>query len=103
KRILLSVIMKFMGTIPPESAIRTGLCNDLNPQQTMEIVQGFIPESARVYTDRIDVTAPMVPKLYVKLTKDQEFGSSLQDKMISNFTPQFVRNLDTGHLPMLSN
>lgn len=102
KRILLSAIMRRMGTLPPESAIRAGLCNDLTPDQAVEIVRGFIPEAIRVYTDRIDVSVPMVPKLYVKLTKDKEFNPSLQNKMISNFSPQLVRGLDTGHLPMLS-
>jgi pimeloyl-ACP methyl ester carboxylesterase len=103
KRILLSAIMRKMGTTPPNSAIRTRLCNDLTPDQAAEIVRGFIPEASRVYTDRIDVSVPMVPKLYVKLTKDKEFNPSLQNKMISNFSPQLVRGLDTGHLPMLSN
>lgn len=87
----------------PESSIRLGLCNDLLPDQATEIVGGFIPESRRVYTDRINVPVPDVPKLFVKLTKDNELSSSLQDKMISNFAPQAVRSLDTGHLPMISN
>jgi pimeloyl-ACP methyl ester carboxylesterase len=102
KRILLSAILRKMGTKPPESAIRSGLCNDLSPEQAEEIVHGFIPESLRVYTDRVDAPVPDVPKLYVKLNLDKEFGLSLQNKMISALSPQFVRSLDTGHLPMLS-
>jgi hypothetical protein len=66
-----------MGTKPPDSAIRAGLCNDLSPEQALEIVRGFVPESIRVYTDRVDVSTPAVPKLYVKLTKDKELGPSL--------------------------
>ncbi|WP_373228882.1 alpha/beta fold hydrolase [Cohnella sp.] len=103
KRILMSAILRKMGTKPPESAIRTGLCNDLSPEQASEIVRGFVPESVRVYTDRVDVSPPAVPKLYVKLTKDKEFSPSLQNKMISNLSPQSVQSLETGHLPMLSN
>jgi pimeloyl-ACP methyl ester carboxylesterase len=102
KKILMSVILRKMGTQPPEAVIRAGLCNDLSKEQAEEIVRGFIPESVRVYTDRVDVSVPAVPKLYVKLSKDKEFSSSLQNKMISNLSPQSVRNLDTGHLPMLS-
>lgn len=102
KRILMSTILRKMGTKPPESAIRAGLCNDLSPEETSEIVQGFIPESVRLYTDRIGVSIPVVPKLYVKLSKDKEFNLSLQQKMVSNLSPQSVQSLETGHLPMLS-
>lgn len=102
QRVIMSVILRTAGTKPPESSIRLGLCSDLLTDQAAEIVGGFIPESRRVYTDRINVPVPDVPKLFVKLTKDKEFSSSLQDKMISNFAPQAVRSLDTGHLPMIS-
>jgi hypothetical protein len=83
-------------------AILAGLCNDLSPEQSSRIVEGFVPESIRVYTDRIEAAAPAVPKLYVKLTKDKELSPSLQNKMISHFTPHSVQSLATGHLPMLS-
>ncbi|KIL39969.1 alpha/beta hydrolase [Gordoniibacillus kamchatkensis] len=102
KRIVLPAILRKMGTKPPAAAIRAGLCNDLPADQAAEIVRGFIPEAVRVYTDRIGVSVPNVPKLYVKLTKDKELAPSLQNKMISNFSPQSVRSLETGHLPMLS-
>ncbi|MDQ8734610.1 alpha/beta hydrolase [Paenibacillus sp. LHD-38] len=102
KRILMSLILRKMGTKPPESAIRTGLCNDLTDEQASKIVITFKPESVRVYTDRADAPAPAVPKLYVKLSKDKELSPSLQNKMISHFAPQSVQSLDTGHLPMLS-
>ncbi len=103
QKLIMSVILRTLGTKPPESAIRKGLCNDLSPDQATEIVKGFIPEAVRVYTDRINVSVPDVPKLYVKLTNDKEFSPSLQDKMISNFSPQSVQSLETGHLPMISN
>ncbi|WP_246469706.1 alpha/beta hydrolase [Cohnella nanjingensis] len=102
KRILLSAILRTMSTKPPKSAIRAGLCNDISPDQATEIVQGFIPEAVRVYTDRANVLIPDIPKLYVKLTMDKEISPSLQNQMILNFTPQSVRTLDTGHLPMIS-
>lgn len=102
KRILLRAIMRTMGTRPPESAIRAGLCSDLTGEQAAEIVQGFTPEAIRLYTDKTGTSVPQVPKLYVKLTRDKEFDPSLQNKMISNLSPEFVRELDTGHLPMLS-
>jgi len=102
KRILMSIILRKLGTRPPESAIRSGLCNDLTEAQASQVVQSFAPESIRVYTDPIDVTPPPVPKLYVQLSKDKEFGSSVQQKMIANLMPEHIRTLDSGHLPMLS-
>ncbi|MFD0696147.1 alpha/beta fold hydrolase [Paenibacillus sp. GCM10027628] len=102
KRTLMRVILRMFGTQPPESAIRKGLCNDLSPEQAAEIVRCFVPESARVYTDRIGAPTPQVPKLYLKLTNDRELTLSVQDKMIANLAPQHVEMLETGHLPMLS-
>lgn len=100
---VMSVLLRTLGTTPPESALRKGLCSDLSPDQAAEVVKGFIPEAIRVYTDRINVSIPDVPKLYVKLTNDKQLSPSLQDKMISNFAPQSVQSLETGHLPMISN
>ncbi|TVP81162.1 MAG: alpha/beta hydrolase, partial [Alkalicoccus sp.] len=39
---------------------------------------------------------------YILLTKDREFNSSMQKRMIANFSPDSVQQLETGHLPMLS-
>jgi pimeloyl-ACP methyl ester carboxylesterase len=103
QQLIMSVILRTSGTKPPESVIRKGLCNDLSPDQAAEVVKGFIPEAVRVYTDRINVSVPDVPKLYVKLTNDKQLSPSLQDKMISNFSTQSVQSLEAGHLPMLSN
>jgi pimeloyl-ACP methyl ester carboxylesterase len=102
KRLLMSAVMRRWGTKPPDSAIRAGLCNDLTEEQTAEIVKGFTPEAVRVYTDRVDAPVPAVPKLYVTLTKDKGLGPSLQRTMVANLSPQSVRTLETGHLPMLS-
>lgn len=103
QQLIMSVILRTLGTKPPEAAIRTGLCNDLSQDQATKIAKGFIPEAVRVYTDRINVSVPDVPKLYVKLTNDKQLSPSLQDKMISNFFPHSVQSLETGHLPMISN
>lgn len=101
KRWIMSLILKKMGTKPPEKAIRAGLCNDLTAEDSAAIVRGFVPESIRVYTDPVESSLPDVPKLYVKLGKDKEFGPSLQDKMIFRLAPNRVASLNSGHLPML--
>ncbi|WJH35612.1 alpha/beta hydrolase [Paenibacillus sp. CC-CFT747] len=102
KRLILPAVLKKMGTRPPESAIRSGLCSGLSPEQAAEVVRGFVPEAARAYTDRCEAAVPSVPRLYVKLTKDREFSSSLQERMTRHLQPNRVAELATGHLPMLS-
>ena len=102
KRLLLSAILRMAGTKPPEAAIRAGLCSDLSAEQAAEIVHGFVPEALRVYTDHLEVSAPPIPKLYIKLLQDKEFGLPLQERMIANLAPDRVEALNTGHLPMLS-
>ncbi|MEH7013819.1 alpha/beta hydrolase [Neobacillus niacini] len=103
KRLLMNVLLSAFGTRPPESAIRKGLCNDLSYEQATEVVRGFVPESIHIYTDRTEAKLPSsLPKLYIKLAKDQEMSLSQQDKMIANLAPQKIEILETGHLPMLS-
>ncbi|WP_411842338.1 alpha/beta fold hydrolase [Salinicoccus sp. HZC-1] len=103
KRALMNAILKSFGTRPTESAIRKGLCNDLSYEQANEVVRDFVPESIHVYTGRTDATLPAeLPKLYIKLAKDQEMSLSHQDKMIANLSPQKIEMLQTSHLPMLS-
>ncbi|MCZ8515375.1 alpha/beta hydrolase [Paenibacillus filicis] len=102
KRLMLSILLPRVGTKPPDSAIRTGLCNDLSPTQAEEIIRNFVPESVRLYSDPVDVSIPAVPRLYLKLEKDKEFSPSLQNKMIAHFSPNAIQSLPAGHLPMLS-
>lgn len=102
QRVIMPIILRMAGTKPPESAIRAGLCSDLPEELAFRIAAEFVPESRRVYTDRVQAAVPDVPKLYVKLTQDKEFGQSTQDNMIANLSPDGVEMLDTGHLPMLS-
>ncbi|PJN57415.1 hypothetical protein PAEVO_41490 [Paenibacillus sp. GM2FR] len=102
QRVIMPIILRTAGTKPPEFAIRTGLCSDLPEEQASRIVAEFVPESRKVYTDRVQASIPDVPKLYVKLTQDKEFGLSVQESMIANLIADGVESLSTGHLPMLS-
>jgi pimeloyl-ACP methyl ester carboxylesterase len=102
KRVVMSAVLKKWGTKPPDSVIRSGLCNDLPENITADVVSDFIPEAVRVYTEKSHASIPAVPRLYILLTKDREFNSSMQKRMIANFSPDSVQQLETGHLPMLS-
>jgi pimeloyl-ACP methyl ester carboxylesterase len=102
KRALTTVLMRLAGTKPPESAIRRGLCSDLDAQQADEVVRRFVPESRALYFERTDAPGPDVPRMYVLLTEDKEFGVPLQRVMTSNLDTGDVREIASGHMPMLS-
>ena len=102
KRAFLSIAMRVAGTKPPASALRSGQCNDLDEQTTDEVVRRFQPESRAVYFERVDAAVPEVPRIYVHLTEDKEFGSALQRRMARNLGAGQVPEIATGHLPMLS-
>ncbi|CAM4207884.1 pimeloyl-ACP methyl ester carboxylesterase [Paenibacillus endophyticus] len=102
-RILMHALLRMIGTRPPKSAIRAGICHDLTEEQAAELIDGYIPESLRVYLDRSDSPVPPVKKLYVKLSNDKELSPAMQNKMIANLEPHAVQSMNTGHLPMLGN
>jgi pimeloyl-ACP methyl ester carboxylesterase len=102
KRVLNTVILRVSGTKPPETAIRRGLCNDLSAEQADEVVRRFSPEARAVYFERTGVPVPEPPRMYVRLTDDNEFGVPLQSAMAHNLGTDDVRDIASGHLPMLS-
>ncbi|MFB9330174.1 alpha/beta fold hydrolase [Paenibacillus aurantiacus] len=102
KRMLLSAMMRLVGTKPPVAVIRQGLCHDLTDEQTQRVMSGFTPESVRVYTDACESGVPEVPRMYVKLTQDKELDQALQDRMAVHLAAQRTVSLPSGHLPMLS-
>lgn len=103
KRILMRALMRAFGTMPPEQAIRQGLCSGLPAEQAAEIAKQFTPEPLRIYTDKIHAHWPAgIPALYVRLDQDRELPTKLQDRMIRNLPGCQTTTLPTGHLPMLS-
>ncbi|MFD0590325.1 alpha/beta fold hydrolase [Paenibacillus sp. GCM10027627] len=101
QRAIYSVILRLVGTKPPEAALRSGLCNDLTDKQADVIASGFQPESRLLYTEKTGAAIPHIPKLYIKLTNDKEFTLVMQDRMIARLSAQRVVELNTGHLPMI--
>lgn len=101
KSVFMGMMLRILGTRPPQSAIEQGLCHDLSAEQTAEVIKRFVPESRRPYLDKSNAPAPKVKSLYVKLTRDQEFDLGLQDKMAANLNASAVATMDTGHMPML--
>lgn len=102
QRWIVGGLMRVVGTKPPESAIRHGLCSDLDDATADRVVASFAPESRAVYTDRTDARVPDVPRRYVVLTEDKEFAVGLQRTMAENLGATDIPELPAGHLAMLS-
>lgn len=101
QKVIVRLMLRLAGTRPPDAAIRKGLCSDLTTEQADQIVARFTPESRAVYTDRVDVAPPDVPRRYVVLTADREFPPSLQARFARRLGGNQIE-LDSGHLPMVS-
>lgn len=102
QRLVMGIMMRLVGTRPPDAAIRKSLCNDLSDAVAKKIIEGFQPESVAVYVTRCNVPAPQCPRLYVTLTNDHSFGLPLQREMAANLGDAPTTAIDSGHLPMLS-
>jgi pimeloyl-ACP methyl ester carboxylesterase len=103
RRMIFAAVISLLGTKPPESALRSGLCNDLTSEQAAELVEHFVPEAPALFKDRCGaVMPPLLPSMYVKLLKDQEIAPGMQDRMAGRLGQARIAELSTGHLPMLS-
>lgn len=103
QKIIMPIIFKLAGTKPPESAIRSGLGNGLSLQEANEIVAMFQQESTHLYTDRISKTPlPNVRAIYLRTTHDKELSLQVQNESIARLNDAEVFNIDSGHMPMLS-
>lgn len=102
QKLLMPIILKLAGTTPPKKVIEKELCEELSADQTDKIVNGFVAESAALYTNKISYSPLSVESVYIKLSQDRSMPIPLQEKMIANFNPTEIRILDSGHLPMIS-
>ncbi|HEX6308305.1 MAG TPA: alpha/beta hydrolase [Longimicrobiales bacterium] len=101
RRLPLTLILRLLGTRPPESAIRKGQCNDLDAATADEVVRRFAPESRALYTGSGGAELPRLPSLYVLLTADAELALPLQRSMAARLAAQ-TAEVAAGHLAMLS-
>jgi pimeloyl-ACP methyl ester carboxylesterase len=61
-----------------------------------------MPESEKLYTDKLKTKSISVNSLYVRLKKDKAFSETIQNRMIANLHAKQIVDIDSGHLPMLS-
>jgi pimeloyl-ACP methyl ester carboxylesterase len=100
-RLVLSLAMKISGTRPPESTIRRGLASGVDTGTADRIVREFVPESQRLYRDKIDQLSLPARRGYLFTSNDKELPSAWQRRLAGNLEPSWEQSLDTGHLPML--
>ena len=51
--------------------------------------------------DRLAGFVGWAPRMYVRLTEDKELPPPLQDSMIANLAADNVKDIASGHLPMI--
>ncbi|MDX2776602.1 alpha/beta hydrolase [Streptomyces caniscabiei] len=96
------MIMRIVGTKPPASAIKSGLCNDIDDATASRVADSFDPESIKLYTTPTSSTPlPQVPSLYIITTNDKEYPLDLQRTMADQLGATIIQ-IDAGHLPMIS-
>lgn len=100
QNLVIPLITRLAGTRPPDSAIKKSYCNDLSDAQTTEVVRRFQPESFALYGDKLLAAIPDVPRLYIKLLRDQNLKPSSQSSMAAHLKADTV-TIETGHVPML--
>ena len=64
------------------------------------MVNSFIPESSKLYTDKLKHSELPEYRLYVRTTNDKTFGIKLQMRASLSFGK--VMEISSGHLPMIS-
>ena len=96
------MIMRIVGTKPPASAIKSGLCNDIDDTTASRVADSFDPESIKLYaTPTSSTPLPQIPSFYIITTNDKEYPQDLQRTMADQLGATIVQ-IDTGHLPMIS-
>lgn len=103
-RQVLRVLFKFnpKGLKPSPAMIRSQLCNDLSPQDAEDVISRYAAETPGLYLTPVGVIPPLPNSTYIKLLKDQSVPPSKQDSMIVHLDHPLVREIDAGHLVMLS-
>ena len=103
-RVMLRVLFRMHreGLKPSAAMVERELCNDLSAADTRMVVDRYQAERPGLYLSRGPAIELPSHCTYVKLLKDQCVPPRLQDRMISRLTGPTVRELSTGHLPMLA-
>ncbi len=98
-RLVLSLMMRVLGTRPPDKALRSQAAG-LSVSVADDLVRDFTPESQRYYRDPAGEAARPRHVGYVCTTED-EMPTTLQRAFANRLGVEHPTELGTGHLPML--
>lgn len=91
------------GIRVPRFVARRVLGNDLDRTASCRLSDALRPEPPGMYTEPVaDGAVPSVPVTYVRLGRDRAVPAARQQATIERVGARDVRDLDTGHVPMLS-
>lgn len=89
------------GLAPSPSMIVNQLGTDLDDATRTELVARFRPERRGLFLEPVPVEDVHIPRTYVLCERDRSVSPALQSRIATRLGAA-VRNIDTGHLPMLS-
>ncbi|MDB4334940.1 hypothetical protein OAA06_01135 [bacterium] len=89
------LMLNLFGTKPSQKTIEQMLCNDLTPEQTLEVITRFTPEAKLLFTTKVNCKNIGSKTLFIKLNKDKGLSVKLQDKMKKNLNAQKIVILDS--------
>jgi pimeloyl-ACP methyl ester carboxylesterase len=99
-RAVLSLVMRLLGTRPPDKALRAQAAG--LPAPVVEaLVSDFVPESQRYYRDVVQEAVTPTCCGYVCTTRDDMLPEALQRSFARRLGVDRPDELATGHLPML--
>lgn len=105
-RLTLRLLFRFnpRGLKPSEAMIRRELCHDLSESDAELVVSRYEAEYPGLYLTPVGPPPPKALRSeYIKLLKDRSVPPARQDSIIESLPDVTVRELDAGHLAMLSN
>lgn len=102
QRAILGVVLRLLGTRPPDRQIREGLCAGVPDDVATRVVADFAPESRALYTDAVSARSFPARSAYLVTEDDTELPPALQRRFAAELGGD-VETLPTAHLPMLEN
>lgn len=96
------LVMRMMGTRPPDGVIKSALCSGLGAEDVKDVVDRFTPEAKGLYFSKVEHGGISAPAMYVKTSRDRAFAPAVQERMARNLGAGRVETIESGHLPMLS-
>ena len=100
--VIMPLVLRLAGTLPPESVLRASLGTFLTPAQLARLVAEHRQEHPSLFVGRLQSPAHAKKRLYVVLTEDKAVAPALQRQQVQGWSTAEGTTLASGHLPMLT-